>query len=147
MSWLSADRNPAIASIPTRHSNTTVKIIVAAIRHAHALSRRQVETLFNALPSPFAASIDEFVLSNFERGAEPFEYIERWRRVEFYMPVVDKTPETTERALREFVLGIARMQAASTFWRPLDRSERRDYDEFIAEWLPVCRAALAAMVG
>jgi hypothetical protein len=31
------------------------------------------------------------------------------------------------------------MQAGSTFWRPLDR---RDYGEFIEQWLPVCRTAL-----
>ena len=119
-----------------------MKIVVAATRHAHALSRRQVEKLFAALPPEFSGAIDEFVLSNFERGAEPFEYVASTRRVEFYMPVVEKTPETTERAVREFVLGLARLQAGSTFWRPLDRSERRDYDAFLERWLPVCRAAL-----
>jgi hypothetical protein len=123
-----------------------MKIIVAATRHAHALSRRQVEALFEALPPEFDRAIDEFVLSNVKRGAEPFEYIASTRRVEFYMPVVEKTPETIERALREFVLGVARMQAGSTFWRPLDRSERRDYDEFLEQWLPVCRAALGQQV-
>jgi hypothetical protein len=120
-----------------------MKIIVAATRHAHALSRRQVEALFAALPPEFGRAIDEFVLSNFERGAEPFEYIASKRRVEFYMPVVEKTAETTERALREFLLGVARMQAGSTFWRPLDRSERRDYEGFLDQWLPVCMAALS----
>lgn len=58
------------------------------------------------------------------------------------MPVVDRTPETTERALREFVLGLARMQAGSTFWRPLDRSERRECESLLEQWLPVCRGAL-----
>ncbi len=124
-----------------------MRIVVAATRHAHALSRRQVEKLFAALPPEFGSAIDEFVLSNFERGAEPFEYVASTRRVEFYMPVAEKTPETTERALREFVLGVARMQAGSAFWRPLDRSERRDYDEFLDQWLPVCRAALGQQVG
>lgn len=119
-----------------------MKIVVAATRHVHALSRRQVERLFAALPPDFAGGIDEFVLSNFERGAEPFEYIPSARRVEFYMPVVEKTSETTERALGEFVLGLARLRAGSTFWRPLDRSERRDYESFIEQWLPICRAAL-----
>lgn len=119
-----------------------MKIVVAATRHAHALSRRQVEKLFEVLPEEFSRSIDEFLLSNFERGAEPFEYVASARRVEFYMPVVDKTAETTELALREFVLGLARLQAGSTFWRPLDRSERREYEDFLERWLPVCRAAL-----
>jgi hypothetical protein len=119
-----------------------MKIIVAATRHAHALSRRQVEALFAALPTEFGRDIDEFLLSNFERGAEPFEYVSSARRVEFYMPVVEKTPETTERALQEFVLGLARVQAGSTFWRPLSRAERGDYNEFLDQWLPVCRAAL-----
>ncbi|MEO6210154.1 MAG: hypothetical protein ABIQ10_08535 [Gemmatimonadaceae bacterium] len=58
------------------------------------------------------------------------------------MPVRDKTTETTEQALHQFLLGVARMQAGSKFWRPLDRSERRDYDAFIEEWLPACRRAL-----
>jgi hypothetical protein len=120
-----------------------MKIVVAATRHAHALSRRQVEKLFAVLPPEFGSGIDEFLLSNFERGAEPFEYIASARRVEFYMPVVDKTPETTERALHEFVLGLSRLQAGSTFWRPLDRSERRDHDGFLKRWLPVCRGALS----
>jgi hypothetical protein len=123
-----------------------MKIIVAAIRHAHALSRRQVQALFLALPPAFAEGIDEFLLSNFERGAEPFEYSEPLRRAEFYMPVVDKTPETTEQALRAFLIGIARLQAGSTFWRPLDPSEWRQYDEFLREWLPVCRSALGVAV-
>ncbi len=123
-----------------------MKIVVAATRHAHALSRRQVEKLFAALPPDFSGAIDEFVLSNFARGAEPFEYIASTRRGEFYTPVVEKTPDTTERALQEFVLGVARMQAGSTFWRPLDRSERRDYDEFLDQWLPACRAALGQQV-
>ena len=125
-----------------------MRIIVASTRHQHALSRREVERLFAALPPSFSAPIEEFVLSTFERGAEVFEYITvvGRRRVEFCMQVKDKTPETTERALQEFVLGLARMQAGSKFWRPLDRSERREYDSFIAEWLPVCRRALGAKV-
>jgi len=119
-----------------------MKIIVAATRHAHALSRRQIEALFAALPPECGAAIEEFVLSNFKRGTEPFEYIEDQRRAEFYMPVIDKTAETTEQALQEFLLGLARIEGGSTFWRPLDRSERGDYDQFIARWLPVCRAAV-----
>jgi hypothetical protein len=119
-----------------------MKIVVAATQHAHALSRRQVEALFAALPTAFADDVETFVLANWLRGSEPFEFITSHYRIEFCMPVVDKTPATTEAALREFLLGLARMQAGSTFWKPLDRSERRGYDEFIDTHLPACRAAL-----
>jgi hypothetical protein len=103
-----------------------------------------VENLFAALPPAFAADIDEFVLSNFDRWPEPLTYlpIAGRRRVEFFMTVRDKTPATTDRALREFLRGIARMQADSKLDRPLDRSERREYEEFIATWLPAGQAAL-----
>jgi hypothetical protein len=119
-----------------------MKIVVAATRHAHALSRRQVEALFAALPSGLADGVDTFLLASWLRGSEPFEYIASQRRIESAMPVVDKTPATTEAAVREFLLGLARMHGGSTFWKPLNRSERCGYDEFVATHLPRCRVAV-----
>ena len=59
------------------------------------------------------------------RGAEPFEYIADERRVELNYVVSEKTPEAVQGALAELLLGLARVQAASVFWRPLGKSERR----------------------
>ena len=126
----------------------SMKIVVAATRHPHALSRGQVERLFAALPTEFAESIDEFILATFDRWPEPFTWLatQRQNRVEFCMIVKDKTPETTDRALLEFLIGLARIQAGSKFDRPLSKGERAQYTDVVAQWLPVARAAIGAQV-
>jgi hypothetical protein len=125
-----------------------MNIVVAATRHPHALSRRQVESLVAAMPPEFAAAIDEFVLATFDRWSAVFTFLDLAgkRRVEFSMVVKDKTPETTELALREFLLGLSRMQAGSKFDRPLSDIERREHSEFIEFWLPTARAAITVEV-
>lgn len=125
-----------------------MKIVVAATRHPHALSRREVERLLAALQSGFAAAMDEFVLSTFDRWPAAFTDLQLAgkRRVEFCMVVKDKTSETTEVALREFLLGLSRMEAGSKFDRPVSDQERREHACFIERWLPVARAAIAAQV-
>lgn len=122
-----------------------MKIIVAATRHPHALSRREVERVFAALPAEFAHAIDEFVLATFDRWPTAFAYLQLSgkRRVEFSMVVKDKTPATTEVAVRELLLGLSRMQAGSKFDRPVSDQERREHAPFVEQWLPVARAAVA----
>lgn len=124
-----------------------MKILVYPTEQPHALSRRQVEAIFAALPVEFSASIQDFFLITRLRGSEQFEWMSSERRVEFHYVVPEKTAATTEAALVELLVGLGRMQAGSTFWRPLDRSERRDYDSFVARWLPVCRAAVLPQVA
>jgi hypothetical protein len=121
-----------------------MKIIVAATRHFHALSRRQVERLFEALPPKYGAQIDEFVLSTFDRWPSPFTYLPLTgnRRVEFCMVVDEKTSATTERAVREMLLGLARIESGSKFDRPLSDQERQEQTPFITKWLPAARAAV-----
>jgi len=125
-----------------------MKIVVAATRHPHALSRREVERVFAALPSEFARAIDEFVLATFDRWPTAFAYVQLAgkRRVEFSMVVKDKTAETTEIAVRELLLGLSRMQGGSKFDRPMSEQERREHAPFVEQWLPVARAAVAAQV-
>lgn len=110
----------------------------------YALSRSEIELVVSVLPKDRWATIDELHLAHSHpEQIEPFEY-DAGRRIGYLIvPVAKKTVEDRSAAIGELLLGLARIRATSRFFHPLKPVERKDYQEFISDWLPRCEVALA----
>ena len=121
-----------------------MKIVVYNTSDQYALSRSEVEALKTVLPKEYWAKVGEFHLAHSHPNhAEAFEYDEKTKIGYLIMPVKEKTPELRYSALKELLLGLARIRGQSRFFRPLKPKEREEYQPFVSEWLPRCEAALA----
>lgn len=98
-------------------------------------------TLF--FPSALWAKIVEFHLCEDRRNVEVFEYSESLRVVYFSFPVKEKTSEIVASAVRELLVGLARLKAHSRFYLPVKEVERASYEEFVNQWFPTCIVAAA----
>jgi hypothetical protein len=120
-----------------------MKIVIYNSPDQYALSRAELEIIKSTLPRELWARIDEFHIAHSDpRTVEPFEYYEKGRIVYLVMPVKEKTPEIRTVAIKELLLGLARIQNKSRFFIALKPKERESYENFISEWLPKCEAAL-----
>lgn len=120
-----------------------MKIVVYNHSDQYALSRKQVEAIRSVLPSTLWARIEEFHLCQDRRNVEVFEYSEDLKVVFFSCPVKEKTVEVVTSAVRELLIGLARLKAYSRFYLPLKEIERTSYAEFVTQWFPICIAAVA----
>lgn len=120
-----------------------MKIVVYNHSDQYALSRKQVEAIHSALPSALWANITEFHLCEDRRNVEVFEYSKSLKVVFFSFPVKEKTSEVVASAVRELLVGLARLKAHSRFYLPLKEAERASYAEFVSQWFPKCMAATA----
>lgn len=118
-----------------------MKIVVYNHSDQYALSRKQVETIHSVLPSALWVKIAEFHLCEDRRNVEVFEYSESLKVVFFSFPVKEKTPAIVASAIRELLVGLARLKARSSFYLPLKEAERASYAEFVSQWFPVCLTA------
>ena len=118
-----------------------MKIVVYNHYDQYALSRKQVEAIRSILPSVLWVRVAEFHLCEDRRNVEMFEYSENEKVVFFSCPVKEKTAEIVVFAVRELLIGLARLKAHSRFYLPLKKAERSSYEEFVAQWLPACVAA------
>lgn len=120
-----------------------MKIVVYNHSDQYALSRKQVEAIYSVLPSAFWVKIAEFHLCEDRRNVEVFEYSEPLKVVFFSFPVKEKTSAVIASAVRELLIGLARLKARSRFYLPLKEAERASYAEFVSEWFPKCISVTA----
>lgn len=120
-----------------------MKTVVYNHSDQYALSRKQVEAIHSVLPSTLWARIEEFHLCQDRRNVEVFEYSKDLKVVFFSCPVKEKTDEVVASAVRELLIGLARLKAHSRFYLPLKEVERTSYAEFVSQWFPTCIAAVA----
>ena len=120
-----------------------MKIIVYNYGDQFALSRKQVEKIAEVLPKKYFAPIQEFHITHDLRGSERFEYIQEYKQVHFYYPVEQKTNEIISDAVRELLIGLARMKNSTKWGYPISEKEIALYQEFLSEWHPKCISAIA----
>lgn len=118
-----------------------MKIVVHNHSNQYALSRKQVEAIYSVLPSAMWSKVAEFHLCDDQRNREIFEYSKELRIVSFSFPIKEKTAEVVEIAVRELLIGLARLRSGSTFYLPLKQRERESYTQFITQWFSKCLAA------
>ncbi len=114
-----------------------MKIVVGATRQPHALSRRQIEAIFSALPPEVTGGIREVWLETGPWYAGRFEYDAQNARVRLALVVPEKTPETAREAIRILLEGLARLRAGEPFFERVRRGQK-DHEGFVNEWLPTC---------
>lgn len=120
-----------------------MKIVVQNHIGHYALSRKQVEAIYSVLPSALWNKVAQFHLCHDRRNSERFEYSQETRIVYFSFPVKQKTAELVEAAVRELLIGLARLQSGSKFYLPLKQTERESYAPFVTEWFSKCIVAIA----
>lgn len=120
-----------------------MKIVVYNSYEQYALSRAEIETIRDVLPVLCWARIRELhIAHSHPQQAESFEWDEGRQTGYLIAPVKQKTVAHRTNALRELLIGLARVKARSRFFVPLRASERADYSEFVNEWLPKCEVAI-----
>lgn len=118
-----------------------MKIVVHNHIDQFALSRKQVEAIYSVLPSALWSKVSQFHLCEDQRNTEIFEYSQETRIVCFSFPVKQKTAEMVETAVRELLIGLARLNNGSKFYLPLKQTERESYTPFLTEWFSKCVTA------
>jgi hypothetical protein len=119
-----------------------MKIIVAATKKFHALSRKQLEALIQTLPSEYFKDIQQVSLEIHPKYQGRCEYDSINKRLRLFIVVDEKTIATTENAIKIFLGGIARMQSGATFFERV-RQNDSEFDDFVNKWLPLCLNAAA----
>ena len=120
-----------------------MKIVVYNSYEQYALSRTEVEIIREVLPLKAWARVRKLHLAHSHpHKAEVFEFDTETGIAYLIAPVKEKTSAIREGAVRELLLGLARVSAHSRFFLPLKASERASYEGFVAEWLPKCLEAI-----
>ncbi len=134
----------ALRKLGHRVNRPTTRIVVQNFTDQFALSRNEIETIMDVLPTRYFEPIEKILLCSSSTGEEPFEYAIETKTVYFACPVKQKTREDVERAVEAMLVGLARIESGSSFFRPLRRRERQDYNEFVSLWkAPVVDALFA----
>ena len=119
-----------------------MKIIVAATKKFHALSRKQLEALVQTLPPEYFKDIQEVFLEIHPKYQGRCEYDSINKRLRLFIIVDEKTLATTENAIKIFLGGIARMQSSAPFFERV-RQNDSEFEEFVNKWLSKCLKAAA----
>jgi hypothetical protein len=136
-----AFENPGGQIVPLNIRGVLMKIVVHNHSNQYALSRKQVEAIYSVLPSALWSKVSQFHLCDDQRNAEIFEYSQETRIVAFSFPVKQETTEVVEAAVRELLIGLARLKSGSKFYLSLKQTERESYAPFVTEWFSKCIAA------
>ncbi|MGL4232405.1 MAG: hypothetical protein ACRCWJ_13655 [Casimicrobium sp.] len=121
-----------------------MKIVVHNRVGEFALSRKQVQTLHDALNFPQWALIREFHLCYPHAPWPEMFFFDRTLSIVYFssLPGI-KTPQKLEHVVTELLVGLSRMNDATTnFNHPLKAKERAEHDEFVATYLPKALATL-----
>jgi hypothetical protein len=121
-----------------------MKIIVRATKKYHALSRRQMESILDALPEKFFKNVESIWLESGPWHAGRCEYDAIGKRLRLCMVVEEKTSLTTEMAIKIFLDGIARLQVGGPFFER-ERRSQPEFEEFIKDWFPICLNAASIL--
>lgn len=123
-----------------------MKIVVYNSHGQYALSRAEVERLHSVLPKHLWHPVKEFhITHSHPRQAEPFEFDAQQGIAYLICPVGQKTAALRSQALASLLVGLARVQAKSTFFVPLKDREAMAYRDLLDEWLPKCEADMVRL--
>lgn len=119
-----------------------MKVVIQSNSGPYGLSRRGVEAACSVLPDGVVREIDQLVLVADKWGVEPFEYDPKRRVAYFAYPGDSNTKGIREDALRELLLGFARVEAGAEFRIRLTDRQRSEFGPFIDQWFPACLEAI-----
>ncbi len=123
-----------------------MKVVIQSNCGPFGLSRRGVEAACALLPDRIVRQIDKLVLVAEPWGVEAFEYDPKRRVAYFAYPGDSNVREIREAALRELLLGFARLDAGAEFGIRVTDGQRIEFGAFIDQWCPVCLKAITEAV-
>jgi len=119
-----------------------MKVVIQSNCGPYALSRRSIAVAASVLPARVTRRIATLVVVRDSAGPEPFEYDAEARSVQFRIPGDPRNPEAHDRALRELLLGFARLESGGAFGMSLSDRQRDAFKAFVDEWHPRCAKAI-----
>lgn len=124
-----------------------MKLVFQSNSGPYALARRQIVAALSVLPDRLLRRVDELVLVGERGGADAIEHLARRRLVLLCIPGDSHDPQARERALRELLLGFARLESGDAFGEPLDERRRSELETRVDEWYPRCFKAMAEVAA
>lgn len=119
-----------------------MKVVIQSNCGPYGLPRHALEAASTVLPARIIGQIDQLVVVAKPWGPEPFEYDPKRRIAYFAYPGDPNREEVREGALRELLLGFARLDVGGEFRIPLTARQRDDLSAFVDQWYPVCLKAI-----
>lgn len=120
-----------------------MKVVLQSNSGPFALSRRSVALAASVLPARIIRRVAKLVMVGESTGPEPFEFDPDKRIAQFCIPGDPHNVEARDRALRELVLGFARLDSSDSFGKSLTDRQRDTFQAFVDEWHPKCLKAIA----
>ena len=99
---------------------------------------RAIRAVTSILPARVVQRVDRLLVRDQPVGPEPFEYDAATKRAEFACLGEPDDPEARDQALRELLLGFARVDSEAKFGIQLEETERAAFASLVAEWYPRC---------
>jgi hypothetical protein len=119
-----------------------LKLIIQSNSGPYGLNRRAVTAVCSVLPADIVAQIDRLVLVSERWGHEPFEYDPKRKVAYFAYPGDPNIESVRDGALRELLLGFARLEAGDKFKARLTAKQRDSFNAFIDHWHEACSKAI-----
>ncbi|HTK31878.1 MAG TPA: hypothetical protein VL332_07930 [Candidatus Saccharimonadaceae bacterium] len=120
-----------------------MKVVLQSNSGPFALSRRSIAAAASVLPAGITRRVTKLLVVGESAGPEPFEFDPHERIVQFRIPGDPHDVEARHRALRELLLGFARVDSGESFGMRLTDRQRDGFQGFVEEWLPRCLEAIA----
>ncbi len=119
-----------------------MKVVIQSNCGPFALSRRSIAVAASVLPARITRRIATLLVVGESAGPEPFEYDPRRRIAQFCIPGDARDPQARDRALRELLLGFARLDSGGPFGVRLTDGQRDNFTTFVDEWHQQCEKAI-----
>lgn len=120
-----------------------MKVVLQSNSGPFALSRRSIAVAASVLPARIIRRVAEILIVGESTGPEPFEFNRDKRSARLSIPGDAHNAEVRDHALRELLLGFARLDAGESFGISLTDRQRSTFQSFIDEWHPRCLKAIA----
>src|SRR6266581_5847406 len=120
-----------------------MKVVFQSNSGPFALSRRSLAAAASVLPDRIIRRISKLVVVGESVGPEPFEFDRKKRVAQLCIPGDPHDAQARDRALRELLLGLARLDLNPEFQTSLTDGQRITLQAFADEWHPRCLKAIA----
>src|SRR5262245_28172967 len=104
-----------VVSVHTRTEGRKMKVVIQSNSGPFALGRRSIALAASVLPARIVGRVTRLVVVGESAGPEAFEYDARRHSATFHLLGNARDAQARERALRELLLGFARIDASATF--------------------------------
>lgn len=109
----------------------------------YALSMRAIRAATRILPAHVLQRVERLLVLDHPVGPERFEYDAQTKQAQFACLGDANDADARAHALRDLLLGLARVDAEAPFGIQLGDADRKAFDSFVDRWYPRCAEIVA----